>query len=119
MVKFSQYVTKAKTMTLAIINGHIFVQSSSNFTFVIAETLYKHNPTGGVINPIIKLYAIIIPNWTGSMPKELQIGNSTGTSIIIAAVPSITQPIKSKIKFKDKRIIKGLSEIFKIKLAIC
>ncbi|MNN90471.1 hypothetical protein D3C81_2084240 [compost metagenome] len=53
-------------------------------------------PTGGVIRPSSTATTMMMPNQIGSKPKCTITGNTIGTSRIIIAIDSSTQPSRMK-----------------------
>ena len=56
----------------------------------------RRRPYGGVIKPIMMLTTTTTPKCTRSMPSAWAVGMKTGTMIRRIAVPSSTQPSRSR-----------------------
>ncbi len=79
---------------------------------LIPLTLHPVNrigPTGGVIVPSDKLNTNKIPNCTGSIPSDVQIGRKIGVKINTAGVGSIKVPTNNNTKLMISKIKNGLS----------
>ena len=65
-------------------------------TFAMEQATARTLATGGVCWPIAKFKVTIIPKWTGSIPRLLIKGITTGTTKIIAAAECKKNPIINK-----------------------
>jgi len=49
----------------------------------------KHVPTGGVSKPMQRLAIMMMPKWTGSIPREIAIGRKIGVKINTSAADEL------------------------------
>lgn len=83
ITKAGQKVININVTIINKMNGKIATDSFSIVIFAIPQAIYKHVPTGGVTNPIIKLKTTITPKCTGLIPISKAVGNKIGTKIIM------------------------------------
>ena len=67
-------------------------------------------PTGGVSRPMHRLATIMMPKWTGFMPKSSAMGRNIGVKISTAGVISIKIPTINSTMLISSRITSGFSE---------
>src|SRR6056297_224582 len=82
-------------------NGMIAFDILSIDNFPIFEAINKHCPTGGVVNPIIKLKQINIPMCTGCIPISFNAGNNIGVKIKTEGMGSMNVPINKRKTFNN------------------
>lgn len=80
----------------------------SNFIPLTALPKNKVAPTGGVNNPIPKFNIKTTPNWIGSIPNDLTIGNIIGVAIKIIGDMSINVPSINNKMLTIIKIMYGL-----------
>ena len=102
-------VNKAKSS--GIYNGHISSMNSLILISPIPHATKIHNPSGGVVSPIVRLRTIITPKWTGSYPTDKTIGKKIGAKSNMRAIVSMKHPKRSNITLMMSIIIKGVFEI--------
>src|SRR6266542_2483424 len=105
------YVMITSVMSSGTSHGITALTVASNEIFATFCNMNSTIPTGGVSSPIIRFSTMIRPKCTGSMPSFAMIGMNTGTRIVIAAIVSMKQPIKSKNTLASSRNTAGLAEI--------
>ena len=97
-------------MNMAIKKG---IMNGVTLAIVVFPTPQPRNrqvPTGGVHRPIQRLAIMIIPKWTGSIPKALAIGRKIGVNIKTAGVMSMKVPTKRSSRLIISIMTIGLSE---------
>ena len=84
---------KIKTTTITTKNIIVVLNASLTDISAIEVANNKHNPYGGVINPIARDTTTTIPNCNSGILKDLVTGRITGINRIIAGIASINVPI--------------------------
>ena len=75
---------------------------------VIAHTVYRTAPTGGVSVPIVRFRTTITPICTGSIPKWFAMPTRMGAARIMIAAPSTIIPISSRATLRQSMMTMGL-----------
>ena len=65
----------------------------------------RTTPTGGVIMPMVRLTARMIPKWIGSTPTDVARGSSSGVKMTRALIVSMNVPTKSRIRLMMSSIM--------------
>ena len=98
------YVTSNNERAIMINIGTMYLVTPSIFTLATPQPTNKHEPTGGVTEPIPRFMINIKPKCTSLIPIRFAIGRKIGTKINTAGVRSKNIPITSKNTFMIKRI---------------
>ena len=69
----------------------------------------KTVPTGGVHSPMHRLRTMMIPKWSGSMPRPTATGRKMGVKMRIAGVMSMNVPTTSSTRLMRSSNTMGLS----------
>ena len=99
----------SKAIIIAINSGNNGLMTFSILVLAIPIPTNKTDPTGGVHKPIQRFSTMMIPNWIGSIPKDLTTGRKIGVKIKTAGVMSIKTPTKRRSKFMIIRMTTLLS----------
>lgn len=104
----SKKVTKNKTKIIAIKKGTNGLMTFETEIFATPAPTKRMVPTGGVHKPIQRFNTMIIPKWTGSIPKVETTGKKMGVKIKTAGVISIKVPTTNSVILINKKIRNGL-----------
>ena len=89
--------------------GIRYLNICGTLIFAIDAVTNRHTPSGGVTIPIVKLTAIIMPKWIGSIPATRINGKNNGVKIDTALIVSINVPEISKTTLIINNNNNGLS----------
>ena len=97
-------VTANSAATMATKIFTMYGVTPSIFVCAIPQPTNRHEPTGGVTEPMPRFMISIKPKCTGFMPTEVAIGRKIGVKIRTAGVRSRNMPMMRRNTFMIRRM---------------